>query len=56
MGAALGRHGEWMVMEGFVRNQFRQLGRETNQYVGRKWTETGHDIDFISSTMVLPTG
>ncbi len=46
-GEALGRHGEWMVMEGFVRNQFVQRGRETNEYAGRKWTTTGHNIDFI---------
>lgn len=44
---ALGRQGEWMVMEAFARNRFVQLGRETNEYSGRKWTATDHDLDFI---------
>jgi len=43
----LGRQGEWMVMEAFARHQFVQRGRETNQYAGRRWTDSDHDLDFI---------
>jgi len=47
LGETLGLHGEWMIMEGFARNRFVMLGRETNEYLGRKWTDTNHNLYFI---------
>lgn len=47
IGAALGLHGEALVLEGFAINQFVTHGRETRSYGGRMWTETDHDLDFI---------
>lgn len=47
IGAALGLHGEMMVLEGFARNQFLLLGREVNSINNMKWEKTGHDIDLI---------
>jgi hypothetical protein len=47
IGAALGLHGELMVLEGFARRQFVLRGRNTREYGGRKWIETSHDFDFI---------
>jgi hypothetical protein len=37
IGAALGLHGETMVLEGFARSQFLMRGRHANEYAGRKW-------------------
>lgn len=36
-----------MVSDGFARFRFVQLGRNTNEYKGRKWEESRHDMDFI---------
>jgi len=47
IGAALGLHGESMVLEGFARRQFVMAGRNTNVFGVRAWTETAHDLDFI---------
>lgn len=47
IGAAIGLHGESLVLEGLASRQFIMQGRETNTYNGREWTETGHDLDFI---------
>lgn len=47
IGRALGWHGEMMVLEGFARTQFVQLGRNTNSFGGKNWTKTNHDLDFI---------
>lgn len=47
IGAALGLHGEMMVLEGFARKQFVMHGKNTNRYREGHWTETAHDLDFI---------
>ena len=47
VGRALGQHGERMVMEGFARSEFILKGQEKNEYRGKKWTETEHDMDMI---------
>ena len=47
IGAALGLHGEIMVLEGFARNQFVLLGRERNHLDGTEWTETDHNVDLV---------
>lgn len=47
IGAALGLHGEQMVLEGFARNQFVLKGRNVSGFEGREWTETRHDLDFV---------
>jgi len=47
IGAALGLHGELMVLEGFARNQFVLHGREVRDFNGISWDETKHDIDFV---------
>jgi len=47
IGAALGLHGETMVLEGFARNQFVMVGRNTREYRTKIWVETAHDLDFI---------
>jgi hypothetical protein len=47
IGAALGLHGESMVLEGFARRQFVMTGRNTNVFGDTTWTETEHDLDFI---------
>lgn len=47
IGAALGLHGEAMVLEGFARSQFVMQGRSTREFRGKEWRRTGHDLDFI---------
>lgn len=47
IGAALGLHGEMMVLEGFARNQFLLLGREVRGLEELVWKETEHNIDFV---------
>ncbi len=47
IGAALGLHGETMVLEGFARSQFVMANRNTREYRGRVWKKTEHDLDFI---------
>lgn len=47
MRAAIGLHGETMVLEGFARRQFVMRGRGAREYAGRKWTDTQHNLDFI---------
>lgn len=47
VGGALGLHGEAMVLEGFARHQFVMRARDVNEYAGRTWTETGHNLDFV---------
>lgn len=47
IGAALGLHGETMVLEGFARTQFVMASRNTREYQGRVWTDTDHNLDFI---------
>ncbi len=45
--AAIGLHGEMMVLEGFARTQFVMKGRNTRTYGQKEWQETEHDLDFI---------
>ena len=45
--AAIGIHGEGMVLGGFADPEFVLKARETNEYQGRRWTRTNHDLDFL---------
>ena len=45
--SALGIHGESMVLEGFALKEFVTKGRNTNQFRGKQWTRTEHNLDFI---------
>lgn len=47
IGSALGLHGETMVLTGFALKQFVTIGHNTNEFRGKKWTRTNHDLDFI---------
>jgi hypothetical protein len=47
VGGASGLHGEAMVLEGFARHQFVMRARDVNDYGGRKWPETEHNLDFV---------
>jgi hypothetical protein len=47
IGAALGLQGEALVLEGFASIEFVMKGRDKNEYGGREWTESDHDLDFI---------
>jgi len=44
---AVGFQGEALVLDGFVRFGFSLYGRNINEYKGKKWTETEHNLDFI---------
>jgi hypothetical protein len=44
---SIGLHGEMMVLEGFARFQFVMRGRNTQEYGGKKWDESEHNLDFI---------
>jgi hypothetical protein len=46
-GAALGLQREFMALEGFARNKFVMLGRETREFNDVRWTESDHNLDFI---------
>jgi len=43
----LGMQGEHLVLAAFARKQYVLIGEESNSYKQEKWTETGHDLDFI---------
>lgn len=45
--AAIGLHGEQMILEGFARREFVMKGRNTRKYREREWTETDHNLDFV---------
>lgn len=45
--AAIGLHGELMVLEAFARSEFVMRGRNTRAYGGRSWSTSDHDLDFI---------
>jgi hypothetical protein len=47
IGGSLGLHGETMVLEGFARTQFMMISRDANEYRGKKWPESKHNLDFI---------
>jgi hypothetical protein len=49
IGAALGLHGEMMVLEGFARHQFVLRARAVRNLDGATWTETEHNMDSCSS-------
>lgn len=43
----LGLQGESLVLAAFARQRFLLVGEETNEYCDKKWTATGHDLDFV---------
>lgn len=43
----VGWQGEFLVLEGFARNQFVMIGRNASAYQGNVWTATNHDLDFV---------
>jgi hypothetical protein len=45
--AAMGLHGEQMILAGFARKQFVMRDHNTRRFRDRKWTETEHNLDFI---------
>lgn len=45
--AGLGQTGELLVNEGFTKYGFKVLGRSTNEFEGKKWESTNHNLDFI---------
>jgi hypothetical protein len=45
--SAIGQHCELLVVEGFAKIQFVNLGRSVNQYKGIKWNESNHNLDMI---------
>jgi len=47
IGAALGLHGEQMVLGGFARRQFVLRGHNTKRHMDKEWTKSNHNIDFI---------
>jgi hypothetical protein len=47
IGAALGLHGEALVLEGFAKREFLMKGRNTSSFQNRTWKDTAHDLDFI---------
>jgi len=49
MCAAMGLHGEQMVLGGFARREFimRGHGHHTRRFGDRRWTESEHNLDFI---------
>ncbi|MGH7798707.1 MAG: hypothetical protein ACREQ2_27900 [Candidatus Binatia bacterium] len=47
IGAAIGLHGESMVLEGFARSQFLMLARDAKSFEGRAWIRSDHNLDFI---------
>jgi hypothetical protein len=47
IGGALGLQAEALVLEGFASIECTMKGRDKNEYQGRSWTETEHNVDFI---------
>lgn len=47
IGGELGDHAEMMVLEGFARCQFVMRGRSINEFGGKKWEKTNHNLDFV---------
>jgi|SRR6266850_41948 hypothetical protein len=47
MCAAVGLHGEQMILGGFARRQFVLRDHSARAYGDRKWEETEHNLDFI---------
>lgn len=44
---ACGRQAEILFLNGLAMKGFVPKGGNTNEYQGRKWTRTGHDLDFV---------
>jgi hypothetical protein len=47
IGASLGLHGEFMILEGFARNEFVMKGRNVREFNRRRWGESNRNLDFI---------
>lgn len=47
IGAAIGLHGEFMVLEAFARQRFILAHREARTFGSRTWSASEHDLDFI---------
>jgi hypothetical protein len=47
MGASIGTHCELLVLEGFAKFEFVMKGRHVNEYLGKTWKESGHNMDYI---------
>jgi hypothetical protein len=45
--AAMGLHGEQMILAGFAKKQFILLGHNTRTFRDRQWTASEHNLDFI---------
>lgn len=47
VGSSVGTHGELLVTAGFAKLKFLQEALETNEFKGKKWADTGHDLDMV---------
>jgi len=54
--AAIGIHGEGLVLGGFADSEFVLKARETDEYQGRRWTASKHDLDFVFARDELSYG
>ena len=45
--AAMGLHGEQMILAGFAKKQFVLREHNTKRFLDRQWTKTDHNLDFI---------
>lgn len=43
----LGYQGEMLLIEAFARAHFKLIARNANEYLGKKWTASSHDVDFV---------
>lgn len=46
-GKLVGHHGQIMFESGMARAHFNWVADEVNEWNGRKWTRTNHDLDYI---------
>lgn len=51
-----GRQAEMLFLAGLRDKGFECIGKETNEYEGKKWTKTEHDFDYIISRDGVPYG
>jgi hypothetical protein len=47
LSADIGLRGESLVLEGFALNGFLTIDKGVNEFNGKKWTESEHNLDFI---------
>jgi hypothetical protein len=47
IGSSIGHHCELLVVEGFAKLGFLLRGRNVNEFEGRTWTESEHNLDMI---------